>query len=395
MAEEFARRGSGGAAVGGHAVGGQPVALHKRISDSASRGVGFARYEAGTGHVGGEKCQDMLAVLAWRAVGAARRVGAVRARRAIIPTGRSASSSALPPAAATTCSRAWWCRNSRSRPARPRSSRTRPARAGASPPNTSRKQPADGYTVLVGATGQMSIAAAIYPNLGYHPTKSFIPLNMIASFPLVLVVPANHPVKTVKELVEWAKAHPDKSNYGTSSPAFTIATRVVQAEDRHAGVAIPLQEQQRVELVRDQRSVPVHDLGRPAGDPAGQGRQDARAGGDRFGALARTARRAEHGRGRLSGASTRICGAASSCRPARRSRSSPNCTRISARRSPTRACRTGLKKMAVTPGGPTGDGVRQAHRRRHRQIRRGREGGASDRSAISRRTIARRGAPLL
>ena len=79
-------------------------------------------------------------------------------------------------------------------------------------------QPPDGYTVLVGATGQMSIAAAIYPNLTYHPTKSFIPLNMIASFPLVLVVPANSPVKTVKELVAWAKAHPDKSNYGTSSP---------------------------------------------------------------------------------------------------------------------------------------------------------------------------------
>ena len=39
----------------------------------------------------------------------------------------------------------------------------------------------------------MSIAAAIYPNLNYHPTKSFIPLNMIASFPLVMVVPLDHP----------------------------------------------------------------------------------------------------------------------------------------------------------------------------------------------------------
>ena len=45
---------------------------------------------------------------------------------------------------------------------------------------------------------------------------------MIASFPLVLVVPADHPAKTVKDLVAWAKANPDKSNYGTSSPAFTI-----------------------------------------------------------------------------------------------------------------------------------------------------------------------------
>lgn len=101
------------------------------------------------------------------------------------------------------------------------------------------KQPADGYNVLVGATGQMSIAAAIYPNLNYHPTKSFIALNMIASFPLILVVPANSPVKNVKELVAWAKAHPEKSNYGTSAPPFTIASELLKLKTGMPGVAIP------------------------------------------------------------------------------------------------------------------------------------------------------------
>ena len=101
------------------------------------------------------------------------------------------------------------------------------------------RQPADGYTVLVGATGQMSIAAAAYADLQYHPTKSFIPLNMIASFPLVLVVPADHPAKSVKELVAWAKANPDKSNYGTSSPAFTIATELLKLKSGMPAVAIP------------------------------------------------------------------------------------------------------------------------------------------------------------
>ncbi len=67
------------------------------------------------------------------------------------------------------------------------------------------RAPADGYTVLVGATGQMSIATAIFPDLSYNASTSFIPLNMIASFPLVLVVPADHPAKNVKELVAWAK----------------------------------------------------------------------------------------------------------------------------------------------------------------------------------------------
>jgi len=100
-------------------------------------------------------------------------------------------------------------------------------------------QPADGYTVLVAATGQMSIAAAIYPDLTYHPTKSFIPLNMIASFPLVLVVPAASSIKSVKELAAWAKEHPDKSNYGTSAPPFTITSELLKLKTGMPGVGIP------------------------------------------------------------------------------------------------------------------------------------------------------------
>jgi tripartite-type tricarboxylate transporter receptor subunit TctC len=101
------------------------------------------------------------------------------------------------------------------------------------------RQPADGYTVLVGATGQMSIATAIFPDLSYHASNSFTPLNMIASFPLVLVVPADHPAKNVKELIAWAKANPDKSNYGTSSPAFTIASELLKLKSGMPAVAIP------------------------------------------------------------------------------------------------------------------------------------------------------------
>ena len=49
--------------------------------------------------------------------------------------------------------------------------------------------PPDGYTLFVGASGVMSIATAAYPNLAYHPTRSFIPLSMIANFPLIMVSP--------------------------------------------------------------------------------------------------------------------------------------------------------------------------------------------------------------
>jgi tripartite-type tricarboxylate transporter receptor subunit TctC len=100
-------------------------------------------------------------------------------------------------------------------------------------------QPADGYTLLVAASGGMSIASAIYPKLGYHPTKSFVPLTMIANFPLILAIPANHPAKTVQDLVAWMKANPDKSNYATSSPAFTIATELFKLTTGAPSQAIP------------------------------------------------------------------------------------------------------------------------------------------------------------
>ncbi|MBV9260287.1 MAG: tripartite tricarboxylate transporter substrate binding protein [Pseudolabrys sp.] len=100
-------------------------------------------------------------------------------------------------------------------------------------------QTPDGYTLLVGASGQMSIAAAIYPNLGYHPTKSFIPLNMIASFPLVMVVPGQHQVKNVADLIKYAKDNPDKANYASSSPAFTIASELLKLKTGMPGTAIP------------------------------------------------------------------------------------------------------------------------------------------------------------
>ena len=102
-----------------------------------------------------------------------------------------------------------------------------------------KNQPADGYTLMVGATGQMSVAAAIYPNLGYHPTRDFVPITMIASFPLILAGPVDDKIKAVKDLVAFGKANPDKSNYATSSPAFTITTELFKLKTGAPGTPIP------------------------------------------------------------------------------------------------------------------------------------------------------------
>jgi tripartite-type tricarboxylate transporter receptor subunit TctC len=102
-----------------------------------------------------------------------------------------------------------------------------------------KNQPADGYTIMVAASGQMAIAAAIYPKLSYHPTRDFVPLTMIASFPLILAGPANDSIKSVKDLVAYGKANPDKSNYATSSPAFTITTELFKLKTGMPAVGVP------------------------------------------------------------------------------------------------------------------------------------------------------------
>jgi tripartite-type tricarboxylate transporter receptor subunit TctC len=100
------------------------------------------------------------------------------------------------------------------------------------------KEAPDGYTVLVGASGAMAIGPIIYKT-GYDTLKSFEPVTMIADFPLILVVKPDHPAKTAKELVEWTKANPDKANYSTSSPAFTLPTELFKLRTGAKGVAIP------------------------------------------------------------------------------------------------------------------------------------------------------------
>jgi tripartite-type tricarboxylate transporter receptor subunit TctC len=62
---------------------------------------------------------------------------------------------------------------------------------------------------------------------------------MIASFPLILAIPGSHPARSLAELIAWAKAHPDKANYATSSPAFTITTELLKLRTGMPGVPIP------------------------------------------------------------------------------------------------------------------------------------------------------------
>jgi tripartite-type tricarboxylate transporter receptor subunit TctC len=74
----------------------------------------------------------------------------------------------------------------------------------------------DGYTLLLGQSGPISINPGIYPKLSYDPEKDFAPITMTTSYPYIHVVNPSLGVKTVAELVTLAKSKPGELNYGTA-----------------------------------------------------------------------------------------------------------------------------------------------------------------------------------
>jgi tripartite-type tricarboxylate transporter receptor subunit TctC len=88
------------------------------------------------------------------------------------------------------------------------------------------KSPPDGYTILMGPSGPMTMNPGLYAKLPYDSLRDFAPITMIGSFPLVLVVNPALPVTTVKELIAYAKASPQKANYGASAAPFQLAAEL-------------------------------------------------------------------------------------------------------------------------------------------------------------------------
>jgi tripartite-type tricarboxylate transporter receptor subunit TctC len=74
----------------------------------------------------------------------------------------------------------------------------------------------DGYTLLLGQSGPISINPGIYTKLSYDPEKDFVPISMTTAYPYILVVNPSLGVKTVAELVALAKSKPGQLNYGTA-----------------------------------------------------------------------------------------------------------------------------------------------------------------------------------
>jgi tripartite-type tricarboxylate transporter receptor subunit TctC len=74
----------------------------------------------------------------------------------------------------------------------------------------------DGYTLLLGHTGTISINPSLYANAGYDPRKDFAAIGLIASMPVVLIAHPSFPAKTIADVIALAKKDPGKLNIGTS-----------------------------------------------------------------------------------------------------------------------------------------------------------------------------------
>ncbi len=111
------------------------------------------------------------------------------------------------------------------------------------------KAAADGYTVLFTTSSTHAISPHLMPRLSYDPIKDFTPVAHVADAPSVLLVTPSLPVKTVAELIAYAKANPGKLNYATSgngtivhlnSAAFSAQAGVEMTHVPYKGTALAI-----------------------------------------------------------------------------------------------------------------------------------------------------------
>lgn len=91
----------------------------------------------------------------------------------------------------------------------------RPGAGGNTGTAAGAKAAPDGYTLIGGGSGPIAANATLYKNLGYDPLKDLEIISPFAGFTIVVVASKTLPVKSLKELIAYAKANPGKLNYGS------------------------------------------------------------------------------------------------------------------------------------------------------------------------------------
>jgi len=97
----------------------------------------------------------------------------------------------------------------------------RPGAAGSIGAEVAAKSKPDGYTLFMGHIGTLAVNPALYAKLPYDPIRDFAPISMVTMVPSMLVVHPSLPVKSMKELIAFAKSHPGALTYGSTGAGGT------------------------------------------------------------------------------------------------------------------------------------------------------------------------------
>lgn len=101
------------------------------------------------------------------------------------------------------------------------------------------RAPADGYTVLLSTNTINSGNPHLFKKLPYEPLKDFTPIARICNFLFILVVPADKPIKSVADLIAFAKANPNKVSFGYGNSTGQIAGAAFNNLAGLNGIAVP------------------------------------------------------------------------------------------------------------------------------------------------------------
>ena len=78
------------------------------------------------------------------------------------------------------------------------------------------RAPADGYTLLLGGLSNIALNPGLYPKLSYDPQKDFVPVGLAVKYSYTLVARKDLPQATLRELIEYARANPEKVTYASA-----------------------------------------------------------------------------------------------------------------------------------------------------------------------------------
>lgn len=109
----------------------------------------------------------------------------------------------------------------------------RPGADGALAATYVARQPADGYTLLMGTNSPLSADPFLLKDLSYDPIKDFVPVSRVGSFTLILVINPSIPANSFKELVAYAKANPGKLSFASGNTSGIVAGETLK---RWAGI---------------------------------------------------------------------------------------------------------------------------------------------------------------